>query len=539
MDWNYGDIVEALEQALPTEAPAYAHILPSRDVIRCNWGEFRRRTNNLGRALRKAGLGSGDKVAFLTRNHYCYLEGLAACFKAQLTHVNVNYRYVDRELHYILENSDSAAVIYGADFRDRVTALRDDLPLVKIWLEVGDETPLPSSVSYENCVDDGTGDPLELERSPEDQLFLYTGGTTGMPKGVMWEHKGLLSAGAGALGMQGMKMADYATLKAANPPFQVQLPACPMMHGTGLLTAMNCMLQGGCVVTLGIRHFDPEMIWDTVAKEKVTAMAIVGDAFGKPLLDTLRSSPKERWDISSLQSVVSSGVMWSPEIKEGLLEFQPDVQLVDTFGSSEGLGFGSSVTSKLSKTKTARFTLGERTRVFTEDHREVKAGSDEIGFVAVSGSVPVGYYKDPVKTASTFPVIDGVRYSIPGDYCRVEADGSLVLLGRGSVCINSAGEKIFPEEVEEVIKLHKSVHDALVVGVPDEKWGQAVIAVVEPENNAPTVDEDSLREHCRENLAGYKIPKKFLHRDSLGRAVNGKADYKLITQYAKDQLGLS
>jgi fatty-acyl-CoA synthase len=309
------------------------------------------------------------------------------------------------------------------------------------------------------------------------------------------------------------------------------------MHGTGLLTGIGVLARGGCVVTVGNAHFDPAEVWETVASQQVNSLAIVGDAFGRPLLQELDKSPG-KYDLSSLLGIVSSGVMWSPEVKQGLIKHNPQMSLIDSFGASEAVGFGQSVTTAELGVEVAKFSVGEYTRVFSEDHREILPGSDEPGFVARSGGIPRGYYKDEEKSAATFPVIDGVRYSIPGDWCRVEADGTITLLGRGSVCINTAGEKVYPEEVEEVLKTHAQVEDALVVGVPDEKWGQSVTGVVELRNGIE-LDEAELKQFVHKHLAGYKCPKRILAVESIGRAVNGKADYKGITQFARTELGLT
>ena len=533
MSFGFGDLFDALDERLPADAPALTHVRGGESFHR-GWGDLKRRTNNLGRALRDNGAADFDKVCFLMRNRSEYVEALVACFKARLAHVNVNYRYVDRELHYIIDNSDGVAVLYAAEFRDRVDAIRAELPKVKLWVELDGDPPGRGSVDYEMLAEGGDGTALGLERSPQDQLFLYTGGTTGMPKGVIWEHAGLWESSRIALAQEEMDdVGEIASAAAATPQRQRQLPACPLMHGTGLFTAMNTMLQGGSVVTLEGHHLDPVALWDTVDREGVSAMAIVGDAFAKPMLDALDGDP-ERWTLHSLVHIVSSGVMWSPEVKAGLMRHKSALVLLDTFGASEGIGVGGSTSTGGDAEKVAHFTLSDRAKVFSEDLREIKPGSDEIGYVAVRGSIPLGYYKDPEKTAKVFKMIDGVRWSMPGDFCRVEADGKLVLLGRGSVCINSAGEKIFPEEVEEALKTHDSVVDALVVGLPSEKWGQQVTAVVQLAPDAE-LDEGALVDHCREHLAGYKLPKRIFARDTLSRAANGKANYKLITKYATER----
>lgn len=290
----------------------------------------------------------------------------------------------------------------------------------------------------------------------------------------MWRHDDLRNAqldSARMLGLAPQNMAETVAMIRSDGPGRVTLPACPMMHGTGLLTALGAMVSGGCIVTLESPSFDADELWRAVETHRVQSIAIVGDAFAKPMLRALDHAPR-RYDTSSLISIVSSGVMWSRETKEGLVRHIPQVALMDSFGASEGLGFGLSVTTAQGSTSTAKFAIGEHCTVFDEHDRKVEPGSDVPGFIARKGAIPVGYYKDPEKSAKTFRTIDGMRYSIPGDWCRVEADGSLTLLGRGSVCINTAGEKVYPEEIEEVLKTHPSVADALVVGVPDEKWAR-------------------------------------------------------------------
>jgi 3-oxocholest-4-en-26-oate---CoA ligase len=537
MGWNYGDILDGVGRVVPADKPALIH---GDGVL--SWGDFTRRTNNLARRFLNRGVQAGDKVAFYMRNGPAYSETLAACFKARLTHVNVNYRYVDEELWYILDNSDSRILVYGSEFADHVEALRERLPQIELWVEItAEERPKASfAVRYEELAETGDGAPLKLHRSGDDLLFLYTGGTTGMPKGVMWAHDDLWHAGtAGATPATDMvppvDLEQHCANVAANPGGNFT-PCCPQMHGTGLLTTIAVLAMGGTVVTLTAPSFDARELWETVARRRVNSLAIVGDAFAKPMLRELDDNPG-RWDLTSLLSVVSSGVMWSPEVKQGLLRHHPGMVLTDSFGASEAVGFGRSDTTVDGATEVARFQIGPHCKVFSEDFREIQPGSDEAGFVARAGAIPRGYYKDEAKTARTFPTIDGVRYSIPGDYCKVAADGTLILLGRGSVCINTAGEKVYPEEVEEVLKTFPGVVDALVVGVPDEKWGQMVAGVVQPEAGVH-LEEEALRAYVRRHLAGYKTPKRVLFKESLGRASNGKADYKAITEFARGELGV-
>jgi fatty-acyl-CoA synthase len=535
MSWNFGDLLDGCERVLPGDATALVH-----GDRRVSWADYGRKSNNLARMLLANGGVAGDKVGFYLRNDPAYMEGLGACFKARLVHVNVNFRYLDDELVYILDNSDAKFVLFDGEFAPRVAAVKDRLPEGTAWIQVGSE-PAPFAVPYEAWAEQGDGAPLGIERSGDDLLFIYTGGTTGMPKGVMWTHEALWGAlgygrnTAANAGTTPESPAQHVENVGKNGPGPIQIPACPLMHGTGLFTAIGNLSGGGSIVTLTHPGFDPVELFDTVERTRANSIVIVGDAFAKPMLRALEENPG-RWDLASLKIIISSGVMWSQEVKQGLLEHHPGMLLADMFGSSEAIGFGASVSSATAGTKTARFRVGENCKVFTEDHREVAPGSGERGFIARSGPIPSGYYKDPEKTEKTFPSIGGVRYSIPGDWCTVEADGTLTLLGRGSACINTAGEKVHAEEVEEVLKLHPEVHDALVFGLPDERWGQAVTAVVELADPSGH-DEPALRRFVRERLAGYKVPKRVLAVSRMFRAPNGKADYPAAAAWAAEQAG--
>jgi 3-oxocholest-4-en-26-oate---CoA ligase len=535
MPWNYGDILDAISPVLPPETPAFIH--GSRIIT---WGETTRRSNNLARALVAQGARPRDKVAFYMRNRPEYVETLAAAFKARLTHVNVNYRYRPDEVFYIFDDSDAQTVVYGAEFRDIIAEIRPRLKKAKTFVEVTEKAPPANFAhSYEALASEGDGKPLKIERSPEDEFFIYTGGTTGMPKGVIWTHNDLRETQLVALRRLGPVPENLGqvveAIRTAGPGPRL-LPACPLMHGTGLLMANASMLAGGCVITLSNASFDAHEMFEQVTRHKAATLVIVGDAFAKPMLQALNEKPKQ-YDLSSVVNIVSSGVMWSREVKHGLLEHMPQAMMVDSFGSSEAVGFGSSIMTKDGEIQTAKFQIGERCKVFDENDRLVEPGSGTPGIIAQSAPIPIGYYKDAEKTAKTFKVIDGVRYSMPGDWCVVEKDGTLTLLGRGSVCINTAGEKVYPEEVEETLKTHPAVDDVLVVGVPDEKWGQAVTAVVRPTMDI-RFDEEELRLHVRDRLAGYKTPKRILASDVALRAPNGKADYKTALEFARKTLGL-
>jgi 3-oxocholest-4-en-26-oate---CoA ligase len=532
--WNYGDIFDALPGVVDPTRPALAH---GDRVI--SWGDFTRRSNNLGRAMLASGAQTGDKVAFYLRNHPAYMEGLAAAMKARLVHVNVNYRYVADEVKYIFENADATVVLFAKEFSPVVEVLAPNLPLVRQWIMVDDESeaqPPSFAAEYESLAETGDGKPLGIKRSPDDLFFLYTGGTTGMPKGVMWRQDSLRRAllNPALVAKMPENLDDHLASVAEAGKGTVALPACPLMHGTGLFTSMSAMVGGGTVVTLTSQHLDSHELWQAVDRHQVEQIIIVGDAFAKPML---RALDEGNYSAASIVAIVSSGVMWSSEVKRGLIGHMPQAAMMDSFGSSEAVGFGLSVMTAEGAVETAKFQIGDNVKVFTADHREVVPGSGETGMIARGDPLPEGYYKDEAKTAATFPKINGVRYSMPGDHCLVEADGSITLIGRGSNCINTAGEKVFPEEVEEALKLHGDVEDALVVGVPDEKWGQAVTAVVELRTDVE-LDEAGLREHVRTHLAGYKTPKRIFAVPRMFRAPNGKADYKAARELAIRETGL-
>jgi acyl-CoA synthetase (AMP-forming)/AMP-acid ligase II len=532
MGWNFGDILDAIAPAIPPDAPALVH-----GTRRITWGETTRRTNNVARALIERGAKPRDKVAFYMRNRPEYIETLAACFKARLTHVNVNYRYKPEEVFYIFDNSDAQTVVYGSEFRDVVAQIRPRLSKVRTFIEVTDDgKPADFAVDFETLANDGDGAPLDITRSPQDEFFIYTGGTTGMPKGVIWTHDDLRETSLIALRKLGpipeTTEAIAESIRTVGPGGRL-LPACPLMHGTGLLMAMANMMAGGCVITLSHPSFSAHEMWKAVEDNKAMTLVIVGDAFAKPMLTALE---EKSYDTSSIVNMVSSGVMWSREVKQGLLKHIPQAILVDSFGSSEAVGFGTSMMTKDGEIQTAKFTIGERCKVFDAEDRMVEPGSGVPGIIAMPQPIPLGYYKDAKKTAETFRTIAGIRYSMPGDWCVVEKDGTLTLLGRGSACINTAGEKVYPEEVEETLKLHPSVEDALVVGVPDDKWGQSITAVIVASGD---FDEEDIRLHVRERLAGYKTPKRVLITGVPLRAPNGKADYKSALAFAKAELGIA
>ncbi|MBK9178767.1 MAG: acyl-CoA synthetase [Acidimicrobiales bacterium] len=536
-DWNFADVYEAVAAAVPDRP---CQIQGDRIVT---WGSFDRRANALAADLLEAGLGRQSKVVAYLYNGPEYLEVYAAAFKAGLAPVNTNYRYGPDEIRYLFDNADAEAVVFHATFAPLLEQVRGELPSVRRWYVVADGEPEPDwAVPYEAVVAGGADRAEGLwGRSGDDLLLLYTGGTTGMPKGVMWRQDDLFNVlGTGGNALLGVppagSVAEIAE-RAATRQGPVVLSACPLMHGTGQFSSFIGMNLGGAIATLPSRHFSAAELWDEVERHRVTTIVIVGDAFAKPMLRELDASLGAR-DLSSLVSMTSSGVMWSQEVKDGLLRHLPQVVLFDSYGSSEAVGLGGSLSTSGAAAKTARFALGERVKVLLEDGTPVLPGSPDTGMVAITGYIPVGYYKDEAKTAQTFRTFDGVRYSIPGDWAQVAEDGTLVLLGRGSVCINTGGEKVFPEEVEEVLKTHPAVHDAVCVGVPDERFGEAITAMIERMPGGGELDEASVVEHVKAHLAHFKAPRHLITVDSIGRAPNGKVDYKGLKSLARQRLGV-
>ena len=518
--WTFADVWETIAATVPDRV-ALAH-----GEKRVTWRDFNARADGIAAALLDAGLQRQEKVALYLHNAPAYMESVFAALKARLVPVNTNYRYTGEELIQLWTDADATAVIFHGAFAAQAEAVRARCPLVKAWVFVNDgEAECPSwAIPYEAAAQSSAG-PIIAGRSGDDQLIIYTGGTTGLPRGVMWRQHDMFMASNTT---SDPEIADLehvrARLERAIAP--VGLPAAPLMHGTGFVFAATILNRGGTVVTLPGTSFDVKQLLGTMSDDGVTDVCIVGDAFCRPIVEALDLEP-ERWNLSSLRVVSSSGMAWSTSVKERLLAHAPDALLIDFLNSSEASGMGRSLTSKRAAGG-SRFKLGKNAVVIGEDGKPLAKGSGESGRLAVRGHLPLGYYKDPEKTAATFPVIDGVRYSIPGDLATVEDDGSITLLGRGSTCINTGGEKVFPEEVEEAIKSLEGVADALVVGVPHPRFGQMVTAAVEwSEGTIP--NEAALLDHLRNRLAGHKIPRVIMPVESLGRGPNGKADRPGVT----------
>ena len=509
-----------------------------------SWSEYESQASKIANFLQEKGLKQDSKVGIYLHNCNEFLIAQFGVFKMGGCPINVNYRYKEDELVYLLDNSDAEAVFFHGCYSSQIDLIKDKLPIMKAYVQIDDGTePLNDNAVFFNEIIKEF-DPLPpQDRSEEEIYMLYTGGTTGMPKGVMYKQGGFVTSMLKTLKAMGFEMPDdidqlpqyVAQIKEANM-LPKSLVACPLMHGTGMwLGAFLPMLTGGCVVSVPNLSFDADKLWEEVERSKISSIVIVGDAFAKPMLESLNKAKEagKPYDISSVMLIISSGVMWSSEVKKALLEHH-DMMLMDTMGSTEG-GMGASITSRAMPTETAKFRLNPGTVIISDDGEEVEPGSGVMGKIGTSGLVPEGYYKDPVKSAETFKEFNGVRYSFPGDYATINEDGSINLLGRGSNCINTAGEKVYPEEVEEAIKLSESVYDCLVVGLDDAKFGQRVVAVVSLNKNSD-ISEQDLTDFTKTKISGYKAPKNILFVDEVKRAPNGKANYKWAKAEAVDKL---
>lgn len=519
-----------------------ADIAPEREALVCgdrrtSYGELAERARRLARVLVDAGLGPGDQVAIQLVNGPEYMESFFAALLAGCGPVNVNYRYVGDEIAYLLDNADARALVFHDEFAPAVSAalasVGDPPPVLLEVHHGGTPGTVAGARPYEEALGDAPDVAVGHEPSGDDLILIYTGGTTGLPKGVMWRHDDLYHS-LWTNSRPGKPLRDPLEAVRAGKQAITTLPACPLMHGTGLFAALSALAGGGKLVLVDQARLDPAAVFDAVDAEEVGQLIIVGDAFARPLLAALEAEP-DRWDLSSLRAITSSGVMWSPETKRGLLEHLPDVALVDSMGASEGIMSRSTATRETADIPSARFEMNERVTVVGDDGRPVAPGSGEIGMLAVGGPIPLGYYKDPEKTAATFREVDGRRWSIPGDFATVETDGTIRLLGRGSQCINTGGEKVYPEEVDEVVKSHPDVFDCVTVGVPHERWGETVVALVRPREGA-TVDVAELDAFCRGRMAGYKRPKHFVVLDDLHRSPSGKADYQRLRELAAERV---
>jgi acyl-CoA synthetase (AMP-forming)/AMP-acid ligase II len=530
--YNLADLFERAVDAFPDRLYLVA------EGKRRTYAEMEERANRLAHHLAAHGVGPGDHVGIYAYNSVEWVETLWAVFKLRAVWVNINYRYVEDELSYLFDNADLKALVYQREFAPRVAKVLDRLPLLthSIVIEDGSGADLGDldSTPYEDAMASGSPERDFGPRSSDDHYILYTGGTTGMPKGVVWRHEDVLFAlGGGIDVVTGERVTHPGRFverakEAAGPT--VMMPIAPLMHGATQWGVMGQSFVGNTVVLTA--KFEGRRVFELIAEEKINAVMITGDAMARPILEALDEPGVADLDVSSWFSLSSTAALFSPAVKDQFLERFPNLIVTEAIGSSEG---GSNGYTMIEKGKTAMkggptVKAIVDTVVLDDDLNIVEPGSGVIGKVARKGNIPLEYYKDPVKSAETFVTApDGTRYSIPGDSATVEADGTITLLGRGSVSINSGGEKIYPEEVEGAVKGHPAVYDCTVVGVPDERWGQRVAAVVQL-REGETLDLESLQEHCRTVIAGYKVPREVHVVDHIVRSPSGKPDYR----WAKD-----
>lgn len=532
MKFNVADLFESLVDAIG-----------DREALVCGdqrstFRQLDERASRLAHYLADRGVRAGDHIGLYLFNCAEFLEAMLAAFKIRAVPVNINYRYVADELRYMLENADLVALVHHREFAPVIADVVGGFPAARnlIYVEDGSGADVASigSIDFENAVSSGRPNRDFAERSNDDLYIIYTGGTTGMPKGVMWRHEDVFFAGLQGGNPGGPPISrpeELAEIARAKNPAMVTMPVAPFIHGAAQWAALIGMFGGGKVVVQPGRSMNPALIWGLVSRERVNVMTIVGDAMARPLASELDANPG-RYDTSSVVVIGSAGAVFSEAVKAELKKHLPNVFFIDSFGSTESGHTGSmTATRSASASGHPRFQMTDNVTVLDDARRPVKPGSGVIGLLARKGRLPVGYYKDAKKTAETFIVVDGERWVIPGDMATIDADGMITVFGRGAVCINSGGEKIFPEEVEEVLKAHPEVEDAIVVGVPDERWGQRVAAVVQPRASCkPAVS--SVDAHCRKHIAGYKVPKDFHFVSKVQRQPSGKPDYKWARELA-------
>ena len=530
---------------------AVANAVPLREAIvfrdrRITYFELQQRTRRLANYLLQKDIGfnrsrdelqpweSGqDHVGLYLYNGNEYLEGMLGAFKARASAFNVNYRYVDEELIYLLNDAHAKALIFHSSLADRVEAIRHEVPSLSLFLQVqdSDDPLIEGAVDYEKALAISPAQEPDVELSEDDLYILYTGGTTGMPKGVLWRQEDILIAALGARRTNGSVLTSIDEfVKRAVPMDRRSLPAPPFMHGAGHWNALQMLNSGGTVVIQNnVRKFDPEDVVDIIERENVSNLLIVGDAFGRPLADQLARAQRE---LPTLRNIITGGAIMTANVKKELISLLPALNIIDSAGSSETGGQASHVSSAKNGVSTGQFTLSEHNAVLSEDlSTELEPGHEGLGWWARSGNIPLGYLGDEEKTKRTFATVNGTRYSIPGDRVRLLVDGSLELHGRDSVTINSGGEKIFAEEVEQAIKHHPNVFDAVVTARKSERWGNEVVAIVQMRDGIEPDSSDILKT-CEEHIARYKLPKDFVYVNEVFRSPSGKADYKWAKRLA-------
>ena len=518
MQFNLADLFESVVDAIPDRV---ALVCGDR---RLTYAELDQRANRLAHHLLDAGVAPGDHVGVQLYNCTEYVETMLACFKIRAVPINVNYRYVASELHALFRDADIAVLVHQRELSQRVIEATVDIPTLRHVISLDDGSsvePPEAAVDFATVVAAASPERGFAPRSAGDLHIIYTGGTTGVPKGVMWRHEDLFFAGMAGGNPSGEPAATPEAVAevAAMSGALVMFPVAPLMHGAAQLGTFIGFFQGATVCL--VRQFDPVAVWKLIEQEKVNTVSIVGDAMARPMAEALEDGLEV--DTSSLFVISSAGAIFSATVREQLVQRLPNLVLMDNFGASE-TGYQGGATPGSSPDKGLTFQMNAYTTVVDDELRPLAPGSGVVGRLALRGRIPLGYYNDPVKTAQTFAEVDGVRWATPGDLASVNADGTITVFGRGSICINSGGEKIFPEEVEAALKSHPEVFDAVVVGIPDERWGERVAAVIAPrDGKTPTLEE--LTAHCEPRLARYKLPRLVLTVPEVVRSPSGKPNY--------------
>jgi fatty-acyl-CoA synthase len=525
--FNLADLFEVVVDTVPDRLALVAG--PARLTYR----QLDERANRFAHHLEASGVPTGAHVGILARNRAEWAETMIGCYKARTVPVNLNFRYVAPELTYVIDNADLCVLVFERDLAPLVAESvaasgdRPDLRLVVIEDGTGRDLSGVDALDYEAALSGASPDRDFAPRSPDDIYVLYTGGTTGMPKGVLWRQEDIFFAamGGGGWGAEPIRRAEELSAR-INPDDAarvVMLVVGPLMHGNAQWVMWNAFMMGATSVLYTEHRYDPDLLWRIIGEEGVVSIGLVGDAMARPLADALASAEPGTYDTSSLVVVGSGGAMLSAAVKDELQKLLPDVIIMDRFGSSESGAQGAVEDAAGGP----RFVMTADTSVLDDDLVPLTPGDGRTGRLARTGRIPVGYYKDEAKTAATFPVdANGVRWSVPGDLASVDADGTIVLHGRGSASINSGGEKIFPEEVEAAVKSHPDVFDAIVVGLPDERFGERVAVVVHPRRDRPAPSLEDLQHHCRTQVAGYKLPRQILIVESIPLTAAGKPDAK-------------
>ena len=541
MEFNAADIFEGVVDRVP-DREAIVH-----GSTRLTYKELDARSNKAANALKKLGIQKGSHIGIYAFNCVEWLEIMLGAYKLCAIPININYRYVEEELKYLIDNADMEAIFYHKQFSNKLENIKSHLPLLKDFIciedDSGEDDVIDKSFNFEDLIANEDESRLDVDRSGDDKYILYTGGTTGMPKGVVWRMEDvLMTLGGGIDAVTGEK---YPTPEAfADKCLQDQtiaLALAPFMHGGAQWQSFNSFFSGWKLIINDQVSFDADYVWEVVAKEKVMNLTIMGDAMGRPLCDALPRAIEKGLDLSSLFVLSSTASVFSASIKDTILEYLPNLFLIDAVGSSETGATGVNIHTKDGKLKDSgggpKFTKPNFSEILNLDTKEVIPPSDTetIGYLARKGHVPVAYYKDEEKSKKTFIEVGGVRYSIPGDMAKYEEDGQMTLLGRGSVSINSGGEKIFPEEVEMALKAHPNIFDCLVVGVKDDRWGQKVVAVIQRREN-DELSLDDIKDVASKYIASYKMPKEIVFSELIERAPSGKPNYQWAQEFANSKL---